>query len=126
MGKKNKSTATDETLVNTVVEAMQDIKGHNIVKIDLRDVKSSMCDYFVICDAESNTQVNALADNIEKLTYTNLQHPPHHVEGRENAEWVLLDYFSVIVHVFQKEQRAFYKLEDLWSDGKFEVIPDLY
>jgi ribosome-associated protein len=126
MGKKNTSTATDEALVNVIVEAMQDIKGRNITKIDLRNVKSSMCEYFIICEGESNVQVNALADNIEKLTYTQLQYPPHHVEGRENSEWILLDFFSVIVHVFQKEQRSFYKLEDLWSDGKLEVIPDKY
>ena len=124
MGKKNTSTATDETLLNVIIEAIQDIKGHNVLKIDLREVKNTICDYFVICDGDSNTQVNALAENIERLTYERIQNPPHHVEGKENSEWILLDYFSIIVHVFQKDQRAFYKLEDLWSDGKFESLPD--
>jgi ribosome-associated protein len=124
MGKKNTSTATDEALLNVIIEAIQEIKGHNIVKIDLKDVKTSICDYFVICDAESSTQVNALAENIERLTYLRLQNPPHHIEGRENSQWILLDFFSIIVHVFQSEHRAFYKLEDLWSDGKFQSFAD--
>jgi len=124
MGKKNTSTATDEALVNVIIEAIQEIKGHNVLKIDLKEVKNSICDYFIICDGDSNTQVNALAENVERLTYQRLQHPPHHIEGRENSEWILLDFFSVIVHVFQKDQRAFYKLEDLWSDGKFQLLAD--
>jgi len=124
MGKKNTSTATDEALVNVIIEAIQEIKGHNVLKIDLKEVKNSICDYFIICDGDSNTQVNALAENVERLTYQRLQHPPHHIEGRENSEWILLDFFSVIVHVFQKDHRAFYKLEDLWSDGKFQLLAD--
>ena len=124
MGKKNTSTATDEALVNVIIEAIQEIKGHNVLKIDLKEVKNSICDYFIICDGDSNTQVNALAENVERLTYQRLQHPPHHIEGRENSEWILIDFFSVIVHVFQKDQRAFYKLEDLWSDGKFQLLAD--
>ena len=124
MGKKNTSTATDEALVNVIIEAIQEIKGHNVLKIDLKEVKNSICDYFIICDGDSNTQVNALAENVERLTYQRLQHPPHHIEGRENSEWILIDFFSVIVHVFQKDHRAFYKLEDLWSDGKFQLLAD--
>jgi ribosome-associated protein len=126
MGKKNITTSfvTDEALVDVIIEAIREKKGQRIVKIDLKEVKNTICDYFIICEGESNTQVNALADNIDKQTFLSLKNVPHHVEGRENAQWILLDYFSVIVHVFQKEQRGFYKLEDLWSDGKLEVIPE--
>jgi ribosome-associated protein len=122
--KKNTIAPDDETLVDVIIEAIREKKGQNILKIDLKEVNNSICDYFIICEGESNTQVNALADNIDKQTNVNLQTSPHHVEGRENAQWILLDFFSVVVHVFQKEQRHFYKLEDLWSDGKMELIKE--
>ena len=118
------SPTDDEKLVHIIIEAIREIKGQRIVKIDLKEIQNSICDYFIICEAESSTQVNALADNIDKQTYITLQAKPHHVEGRENAQWILLDFFSVVVHIFQKDQRSFYKLEDLWSDGKLELIND--
>jgi len=121
MGKKIKEQ-TDDLLIDVIVEAIQDKKGEQIVKIDLRDIKSTLCDYFIICQGESNTKVNSLADNIEKQTYLKLNTQPHHIEGRSNSQWILLDFFSVIVHVFQGEYREFYKLEDLWCDGKIEII----
>ncbi len=116
------SPSDDEKLVNVILEAIREKKGQRIVKIDLKEVQNSICDYFIICEGESNTQVNALAENIGKQTHTILHNPPHHIEGRENAQWILLDFFSIVVHVFQKDQRSFYKLEDLWSDGKLELI----
>ena len=122
MGKKKVSNIEDSILVDVILEAIKDKKGQNIIKLDLREVTNTVCDYFIICEGESNTQVNALADNIEKESSLKLQYPPHHIEGKLNAHWVLLDYFSVIVHVFQKEHRDFYKLEELWSDGKRELI----
>jgi ribosome-associated protein len=121
MGKR-KTIHNTEDLVGTILEAIQDRKGQEIVKIDLRELTNSMCDYFIICQGESNTQVNAISENIEREAHLKLNTKPHHVEGRENAEWVLVDFFDVVVHVFQKDQRHFYKLEDLWSDGKFERI----
>jgi ribosome-associated protein len=124
MGKKKVSNIEDSILVDVIIEALKDKKGKNIVKLDLREVKNTVCDYFIICEGESNTQVNALAENVEKDSAIKLQYPPHHIEGRENAHWVLLDYFSVVVHVFQKEHRDFYKLEELWSDGVRELIAE--
>jgi ribosome-associated protein len=124
MGKKKTVIIEDESLVKTIIEAIKDKKGKNIAILDLRELKNTLCDYFIICEGDSNTQVNALADNIEKQTYLELSNSPHHIEGRENAQWILLDYFSVIVHVFQKENREFYKLEELWSDGKIEIIKE--
>ena len=123
MGKKQKEVS-DETLVDTIIEAIREKKGQQIVKLDLQEIKNTVCSYFIICQAESNTQVNALADNIEKQTSLKLKVQPHHIEGRINSQWILLDYFGVIVHVFQKEFREFYKLEDLWSDGKLELITE--
>jgi ribosome-associated protein len=123
MGKKQKEVS-DETLVDTIIEAIREKKGQQIVKLDLQEIKNTVCSYFIICQAESNTQVNALADNIEKQTSLKLKVLPHHIEGRVNSQWILLDYFGVIVHVFQKEYREFYKLEDLWSDGKLELITE--
>lgn len=122
--RKKKFEATDELLTKVIIEAIQEKKGHGLIKIDLKNLKNNLCDYFIICDGESNTQVNALAENIEKQTYLQLKTQPHHIEGRENSQWILLDFFSVIVHVFQKEYRNFYKLEDLWSDGKLEIIQE--
>jgi len=124
MGRKKSVLVEDETLVNVIIEAIKEKKGKNIVKIDLRQLKNTLCDYFIICEGDSSTQVNVLADNIEKQTYIQLSSSPHHIEGRENAQWILLDYFNVITHVFQKDNRDFYKLEDLWSDGNTEVIKE--
>lgn len=114
---KKKTTDTTEQLLNTIVEALQDKKGQEITTIDLRGIESTICDYFVICEAESTTQVNALADNVQRLTYINLETEPRKIEGRANSIWILLDYFDIVVHVFQREYRQFYKIDDLWSDG---------
>lgn len=124
MGRKKNVLVEDEAFINVIIEAIREKKGKNIVKLDLRELKNTLCDYFIICEGDSTTQVNALADNIEKQTYLQLSNSPHHIEGRENSQWILLDFFNVIVHVFQKENRDFYKLEDLWSDGKIEIIKE--
>jgi len=122
--RKKKFEVTDELLTKVIIEAILEKKGHRLIKINLKNLKNTLCDYFIICEGESNTQVNALAENIEKQTYLQLKTHPHHIEGRENSQWILLDFFSVIVHIFQKEYRNFYKLEDLWSDGKLEIIQE--
>lgn len=123
--RKKKEEVENEQLVDTIIQSIQDKKGQTIVKIDLRDIKSTLCDYFIICQAESNVQVNAISENIAKEAFLKLKIEPHHIEGRDNAQWVLIDFFDVVVHVFQKDYRNFYKLEDLWSDGRTEVIADL-
>ena len=122
--RKKKFEVTDELLTKVIIEAILEKKVHRLIKINLKNLKNTLCDYFIICEGESNTQVNALAENIEKQTYLQLKTHPHHIEGRENSQWILLDFFSVIVHIFQKEYRNFYKLEDLWSDGKLEIIQE--
>lgn len=101
-----------------VVEAIQEKKGHQIVTIDLSEVEHSICDRFIICHGESTTQVGAIANSIEKELKEKAGIRAHHVEGIQNSQWVLIDLFDVLVHVFLEEYRSFYKLEELWADGK--------
>lgn len=106
-----------ENLVDKVVAGMQEIKAEDIVVLDLRETGSSVCDYFVICNAESTTQVNAIADSIEKMVKEELKEKPIHKEGFQNAHWILLDYADVVAHVFQTESRHFYNIEEFWEDA---------
>ena len=101
-----------------VVEAIQAKKGHQIVTIDLTEVEHSICDRFIICHGESTTQVSAISDSIQKELKEKAGIRAHHVEGVQNSQWVLIDLFDVLVHVFLEEYRSFYKLEELWADGK--------
>lgn len=105
-------------LVNTIVEAIQDKKGENITILDMQKLDSSITDYFIICEGSSTAQVDTIADSVEELTRIRLKDKPLHVEGRENATWVLLDYHNVIVHIFHRDTREFYSLESLWSDAE--------
>jgi ribosome-associated protein len=100
-----------------IIEAIQEKKGHEIVSIDLRQVENSICECFIICHGESDTQVGAITDSIEKKLKEESGIRAHHVEGRQNSQWVLLDFFDILVHVFQEEFRSFYSLEELWADG---------
>ncbi len=121
---KKKIQEEIDPVVQSVIEGIQELKGKSIVTIDLRNVKNTICDFFIICEGDSNTHVASIADSVERFVYLKNSEKPRHVEGRENAHWVLIDFFNVVVHVFQKEYRDFYKLEDLWSDGKMEQIQD--
>ncbi len=105
-------------LVDQIIEGLEDIKGENILVLDLRNLENSICDFFVIAEGNSNTQVNALANAVEKRVRENLNDKPWHTEGSGNAEWVLLDYVHVAVHIFQRSVREFYDLESLWGDAK--------
>ncbi|MCX7987482.1 MAG: ribosome silencing factor [Bacteroidales bacterium] len=123
MRKKDTLVIKEETrLAEIIIEAIKEKKGKRITKIDLRKLKNNLCDYFIICEGDSSTQVNALAENIERQAYLQANKTPHHIEGKENAQWILIDFFDVVVHVFQRENREFYKLDDLWSDGIIETI----
>lgn len=111
-------------LIEKIIEAIQDTKGEDIKLLDLTKIENSAADYFIICSANSNTQVNAIAGNIEKKVRNELKNRPWHVEGTENAMWILVDYISVVVHIFQKHIREFYDLEDLWSDSQITSIDE--
>ncbi|MCP4310940.1 MAG: ribosome silencing factor [Bacteroidetes bacterium] len=101
-----------------ILEAIREKKGHQIVTIDLSEVEHSICDKFIICHGESTTQVGSIADSIAKELKEKAGIRAHHVEGLQNNQWVLLDFFDVLVHVFLEDYRSFYKLEELWADGK--------
>ena len=106
-----------KNILKQVVAAMQEKKARNIISLDLREVTDSISQYFVICHAPSTTQVNAIHDNVMEYVQKNCGIKPFHREGYENSEWILIDYFDVVVHVFREDIRVFYKLEDLWADA---------
>ena len=101
-----------------IIEAIREKKGHQIVTIDLSQIENSICDCFIICHGDSNTQVGAITDSIERKLKEETGTRAHHVEGLRNSQWVLMDFFDILVHVFQEEYRSFYMLEELWADGK--------
>ncbi len=111
-------------LKDTIVESILEKKGKNLAILDIREIEQSIADYFIICDADSNTQVSAISDFIEREVRTNLKENPISREGKNNALWVLLDYGDIVVHIFKNDQRDFYKLEDLWADAKIEYIKE--
>ena len=104
-------------LVEAVVHGIQEVKGKDIVHLDLRDVPNTVADHFVICHGDSDTQVDAIARSAEKFGLQKAGEKPWHSEGLESKGWVLLDYVDVVVHIFHKEKRQFYGLEQLWSDA---------
>lgn len=101
---------------------MQEVKGNDIHVMDMRGLSHAMADYFVVCHGNSNTQVKAIADSVERETFKLCNEHPFHVEGLKNAHWVLMDYVNVVVHIFDKDSRAFYALEDLWADAESKRI----
>lgn len=107
-----------EEIVATVVEAMDSVKGKEIVSLDLRETGTAVTDYFVICHANSKTQVDALADKIIDEVRNKNGVKPYHIEGRDNTEWILIDFVDVVVHVFLQSMRQFYQLEELWADAE--------
>ena len=107
-----------EEIVATVVEAMDTVKGKEIVTLDLRETGTAVTDYFVICHANSKTQVDALADKVIDEVFAKNGVKPYHVEGRDNTEWILIDFVDVVVHIFLQSMRKFYQLEELWADAE--------
>lgn len=119
-------TDTDSTvLCNAIVEGMQENKAQDIVVLDLRHIPSAVTDYFVICSGESTVQVDGISSTVTRHTRAELKEKPWHQEGKTTSEWVLLDYVSVVAHIFHKDARTFYELEDLWSDAIRTDIPNL-
>ena len=112
----------DETniLLENIINAIQDVKGKEIISLDLRKIDSAICKYFVICTGTSNTHVNSIESNIKKTISRDLGEKPFHIEGNNIGEWVLMDYSDIIVHIFQQKTRAFYNIEDFWGDAKFK------
>jgi len=114
-----KGKASADELIALILQGIDEVKGNDISLLDLREIENTVCDYFIICSGTSNTHVNAITGSIQKTVSKAIKDRPWHVEGEDNAEWVLMDYVNVVVHVFQKHVREFYDIEGLWGDAKF-------
>ncbi|AMO19603.1 ribosome silencing factor [Flavobacterium columnare] len=121
----NKEVGNDILLAN-IIKGIEDVKGNDIDILDLRELENTVCDYFVICNGTSNTQVNAIVNSVQKAVSKELKEKPWHVEGTDNGEWVLMDYVHIVVHVFQKHIRQYYNIESLWGDAKITSIENKY
>jgi ribosome-associated protein len=121
---KIKKELSSEELSQLVVKGMQEKKANNIVVMDLRKVKNAFTDFFVVCSGNSDTQVDAIAESVDKEVWEATKNNPRSMEGKANHEWILVDYYDVIVHVFKKDRREFYKLEELWGDAEFTYIDE--
>jgi ribosome-associated protein len=113
----------EEKTINYIIEGIKEKKGKEIVSIDLTKLDNAVCSYFVICHGDSSTQINAIANWVEKVMEDKRNEKAWQKQGFENAQWILLDYVDIVIHIFQKESRDFYNLESLWADGylsKFE------
>ena len=117
-----KGKASADELIALILQGIEDVKGNDILLLDLREIENTVCDYFIICNGTSNTHVNAIVGSIQKTVSKAIHDKPWHIEGEDNAEWILMDYVNVVVHVFQKQVREFYDIEGLWGDAKFTTI----
>lgn len=117
---KEKKVGKSTYLSEMAIYGMQEKKGNEIVRLDMKNIHSSVSDYFVICHAESSTQVRALADSVEAEIFKALKQEPWRKEGLEHGEWILLDYVDVVVHIFKTDKRKFYGIEELWGDAETE------
>lgn len=115
----------DKSLINCIVEGIQEKKGIGIRVVDLTDIDDTICKYMVICEGHSPTQVLAISDSVEDYVRENAGEKPLFIDGRQNGLWVAMDYFDVVVHVFVPESRDFYRLDDLWADAKVSEIEDV-
>lgn len=119
MAKENQS---EDELMSNIVAGIEEVKGLDIHLLDLREIENTVCSYFVVCSGTSNTHVSAIVSSINKTVSKNLHEKPYHTEGEAVAEWVLLDYVNIVVHVFQRHTREHYNIEGLWGDAKTTEI----
>lgn len=120
------SKSGEDTLISTIIAGIENVKGLDVSLLDLRDLDNTVCGYFIVCTGSSNTHVNAIVNSIQKTVSKELKEKPYHTEGSENAEWVLIDYVNVVVHVFQNHIRTYYNIEELWGDAKTTKIASNY
>lgn len=113
---------SSDILLETIINGMQEVKGKDISVLDLKEIETAVCKYFVICSGTSNTHVSSITDSVKKIVSKEIQEKPWHIEGLNTSEWVLLDYSDIVVHVFQEQTREFYRLEDLWGDAEIRTI----
>mgnify|MGYP000155915817 CR=1 FL=1 len=123
MKKKEADKSSEDALLLSIIDGIEEVKGHDIKILDLRNIEAAIADYFIVCTGTSTTQVEAIARSAENFTRKELDERPRRVEGVRNAQWVLMDYFTIIVHVFYEPMREHYDIEGLWADGKVMALP---
>lgn len=121
---KKDTVVSSKILSDQIIAGLQEKKGVEVLRMDLREVKGAVTDFFVICTGTSDRHCQALAESVKMMVKDEIGERPHNIEGLQKGEWILLDYISVVTHIFQKEKREFYRLEDLWGDAEFEEISD--
>ena len=118
---RKKSSVTKLTrnskLFKTIIKAIEDKKGENIISLDLRKIPEAVADFFIVCQASSTTQVKAISDYVEYLVKEEIGENPYKHEGKQSLQWVLIDFVNVVVHIMHPDARKFYKLEDMWNDA---------
>jgi ribosome-associated protein len=121
---KKKKKADSEKLSKAIVSGMQEKKASDIVVMDMREIKNAVADFFIICSGSSDKQLDAIASSVDDEVYKKMKENPWHMEGRSNKEWVILDYITVVAHIFRKDKRAFYSIERLWGDAIITEIEE--
>lgn len=121
---ENETIVDSERLSEIVAQGMLEKKASDVIVMDLREIKHAIADYFVLCSGTSDTQIDAISDSVEEFVHKQTKQNPWKREGKNNKEWVLIDYVDVVAHVFNKEKRQFYALEELWADAKVITIDD--
>jgi ribosome-associated protein len=121
---KKKSLRTSKKLSEAIVKGMQEKKALDIVVMDLQEVKNAVADFFVICSGSSDKQLSAIADSVDDEVYKTLKENPWHTEGKHNKVWLLIDYTTVVAHIFKRDKREFFALEKLWGDAEITRIED--
>jgi len=122
--RKRKSAARltkNSKIIKTIIAAIQKKKGENIISLDLRKINEAVADFFIVCEANNQPQIRAIAENVEDLVKEKCSENPYHHEGYSKLQWVLIDYVNVVVHIMLPENRKFYKLEEMWSDAAAET-----
>jgi len=117
-----KQKGNADQLITEIIKGIEGVKGQKISILDLRKIENTVCEYFIVCEGTSNTQINAISGSVQKTVSKAIQDKPWHIEGEANAEWILLDYVNVVVHIFQKHIREYYDIESLWGDAKITDI----
>ena len=105
-------------LLNAIIDSVQSIKGNNLVSLNFNDIDNSICDFFIICSGRSSTHVKAIEENVRKKVHKKTKQKPWQTEQDNKADWILMDYCDIILHIFQEETRNYYNLEELWGDAK--------
>ena len=123
---ETQTIVSSQVLSDAIVEGMQENKAKDIKVMDLRGLPGAVCDFFVICSGDSKTQVDGISQSIQRFTRKEYREKAWHVEGDRDSDWILLDYVNVVAHIFTREGREFYEIEELWADAKVTHVPDVF